>query len=103
MSENGSKDFDTYKQIMDELMRPITTHGLDLETLKRLYESKLVYLENLRLKCFKEINSDSKAGVPSFTVEDYQFILDALGKTKIHLRELFLSAINVNLNKRKVS
>lgn len=44
MQDLRSTDYDTYKEIMGELPKPIIADGLDLETLKRLYESKAVYL-----------------------------------------------------------
>ena len=93
-------DYETYKEIMGELLGPIQAIGLDADTLKRLYESKLVYLENLRVKCFYEIN---KAESSFFTVDDYQLILQAVSETNKHLREIVLIAISDNLNKRKIS
>ena len=91
-------DYATYRQIMDELTRPIQDEGLDATTLKRLYESKLVYLENLRTKCFVELNS----GTGHFDMDDYHIILNALQETKNHLRELVLLAVTESLALRKV-
>ncbi|MFK7872598.1 MAG: hypothetical protein AB8C84_05425 [Oligoflexales bacterium] len=91
-------DYDTYRQIMDELMRPIQDEGLDVMTLKRLYESKLVYLENLRTKCFCAINR----GEGHFQMEDYHVILGAVQETKLHLRDLVLVAVTESLALRKV-
>lgn len=97
MLNKSSTDYETYREIMGELMRPIDSLGLDLDTLKRLYQSKLVYLENLRAKCFIEINS----GRPShFTMQDYQLILSALNETNRHVRELILVAMTTQLQKR---
>jgi hypothetical protein len=98
MRNDRSTDYETYREIMGELLRPIEAHGLDIDTLKRLYESKLVYLENLRVKCFKELNGGSKSGY--FTMDDYRLILQALAETNRHLRDLILLAISHNLKRR---
>lgn len=97
MRKDRSTDYDTYREIMGELLRPIEAHGLDVDTLKRLYESKLVYLENLRVRSFLELNS-GKSG--HFTMDDYQLILKAQAETNRHLRDLILLAITTQLQKR---
>ena len=99
MRKDRSTDYDTYREIMGELIRPIESHGLDVDTLKRLYESKLVYLENLRVRAFLELNSD-KSG--HFTMDDYQLIVRASQETHRHLRDLVLLAITTQLQKRNV-
>ena len=99
MRKDRSTDYETYREIMGELLRPIEAHGLDVDTLKRLYESKLVYLENLRVRAFLELNSD-KSG--HFTMEDYQLIIRAAQETGRHLRDLILLAITTQLQKRNV-
>jgi hypothetical protein len=96
-------DYETYREIMGELLRPIAAEGLDVDTLKRLYESKLVYLENLRVKCFIELNGGNKEGPSHFKMDDYQLILQAVSETNRHLRELMLVAITNNLRRLKVS
>ena len=93
-------DYETYREIMGELLSPIMPEGLDLDTLKRLYESKAVYLENLRVKCFWEIN---KNPLTFFTTSDYTLILRAIKETSHQLRHLILAAVNSQLAKRKVS
>lgn len=98
MRKDRSTDYDTYREIMGELLRPIEAHGLDVDTLKRLYESKLVYLENLRIRAFYELNSDK---VGHFTMDDYQLIVRAAQETNRHLRDLILLAITTQLQKRK--
>jgi hypothetical protein len=98
MRKDRATDYETYKEIMGELLRPIEASGLDIETLKRLYESKLVYLENLRVTCFMEVN---QGGSGHFTMEDYRLILQALGETNRHLRDLMMVAITTNLAKRR--
>lgn len=95
--KDRSTDYETYREIMGELLRPIDGRGLDVDTLKRLHESKLVYLENLRVKCFYELNA-GKGG--HFTMDDYNLILQAFGETNRQLRELILLAISSNLKKR---
>jgi hypothetical protein len=97
MQKDSATDYQTYHEIMDELLRPITAEGLDSDTLKRLYESKLVYLENLRTKCFVELNGE-KPG--RFSMEDYKLILEARRETQRHLRDLILVAMAENLAKR---
>jgi hypothetical protein len=93
-------DYDTYKEIMGELLRPIAADGLDDDTLRRLYESKLVYLQNLREKCFVAMNSSRAT---HFCAEDQQLIVTALHQTKAHLRELIILTIVGNISRRKVS
>jgi hypothetical protein len=85
---------------MDELLRPIDGEGLDIETLKRLYESKLVYLENLRIRCFVEMNQE-KPGL--FKLSDYNIVLVAISRTTKHLQDLVVLAVTSGLAKRKVS
>ena len=96
MQTDRSTEYDTYREIMGELLRPIEAQGLDVDTLKRLYESKLVYLENLRVKCFIELNG---AGGGYFTMPDYELILRALAETNRHLRDLILLAMSSQLKK----
>lgn len=91
-------DYDTYKEIMGELLSPIIANGLDLDTLKRLYESKAVYLENLRLKCFWELNTRSNETF--FKKDDYVLILKAIAETRNQLRSLILVAVSDNLAKK---
>ena len=96
-------DYATYREIMDELLRPISSDGLDTDTLKRLYESKLVYLENLRIKCFRAINNPTLDKNESyFTLDDYSLIVKAISDTRGHLRHSMLVAISGNLSRRKV-
>ncbi len=92
-------DYDTYREIMDDLICPIAAKDLDDDTLVRLYHSKLVYLENLRQKCFWEMNSLLSS---PFGIADYQLILDAIQKNKHHLRNVMLLAISSNIANRKV-
>ncbi len=96
----GTIDYETYSEIMSELGSPINAEGLDLETLKRLYESKAVYLENLRVKCFLEINSESDT---CFTSADYSLILNALNQTKKQIRSLIFFAVSKSTHQRKAS
>ena len=99
MGINSSTDYETYVEIMGELLSPIRSEGLDADTLKRLYESKLVYLDNLRTKCFFEINSGRET---HFTGDDCALILEAMVQTKDHLHDVVLVVINENLAKRQV-
>lgn len=94
-------DYETYKEIMGELLNPIVAGELDRDTLKRLYESKAVYLENLRAKCFWEINTQKSKS--HFSHEDYVLILRAIQETRSQVRQLILHSISENLSRRKVS
>lgn len=93
------KDYETYREIIDELIQPIYGIGLDHETLKRLYESKLVYLENLRTKIFYSMNAED---VSFFDVNDYQLVLEAIDLSKKHMKSLVLLAVSDQLAKRLV-
>lgn len=101
MADFIATDYETYKEIMGELLSPIIAKGLDLDTLKRLYESKAVYLENLRVKCFWELNTNKDRTF--FRQEDYVLILQAIQETRNQLRNLILCAITDNLARRKAS
>ena len=80
-----SLDYNTYCQIKDDLPLPIFNAEVDKETLKRLYDSKLFYLEHLRTTCFKAMNKNTSS---NFTVEDYSFILYSIENTKKYLNDL---------------
>ena len=90
-------DYNTYKEIMGELLNPIEGYDLDDDTLTRLYESKLIYLENLRTKCFKQINSSSVQS--SFTTDDYNLIMEAISNTRAYIRGVVLNIITKNITK----
>ncbi len=99
MVKHVATDYETYKEIMSDLLRPISGAGLDDDTLRRLYESKLVYLDNLRQKCFVEINSTKPS---HFNTEDHALIIGAIKQTRLHLKEVILFTIMNNLSRRKV-
>lgn len=100
MKTSLQTDYDTYREIMNELLHPIPAGELDHDTLKRLYESKAVYLENLRTKCFRELNGLTQT---HFTKDDYALVLRALEETRSHLRHLILGSVSEKLSKRRVS
>lgn len=100
MGDWAATDYETYKEIMDELTKPIIGEDLDSDTLKRLYESKAVYLENLRSRCFSELNQSRGT---HFTWEDYRLILRAREQTRSHLRQLILLVVKDKLAKRRIS
>jgi hypothetical protein len=97
MTKKWSTDYETYREIIGDLLKPIHSDGLDVDTLKRLYESKLVYLENLRVKCFRDLNS--KVGF--FSKDDYSLIVQAAADTKKHMRAVLLSSISQRLSRIK--
>lgn len=86
MKKSYVEAYETYTQIQWELHRPIDNEDFDYETLKRLYESKILYLESLRVKCFLAINQHNSTR--TFTIKDFQNILLALQTTKEQLRNL---------------
>jgi hypothetical protein len=94
MGHKPQTDYDTYREIMNDLLKPISSDGLDDDTLKRLYESKIVYLENLRVKCFRDMNGAKET---HFTKEDYKLILEAVKQAREHLRGVVLGVINNRL------
>lgn len=98
MTKKTSTDYETYREIMEDLLKPISSEGLDAETLKRLYESKMVYLENLRIKCFKEVNGNRES---HFSHDDYKLIVRAGVETRKQLRDVVLSAIQLKLSNIK--
>ena len=85
MKKSCATDYETYSRIKWELHRPIRDEGLDLETRIRLYESKLAYLERLRVLCFSAVNSKA---LTKFNMQDYHYILVALQGAKAHLCRL---------------
>lgn len=95
MAKSNATDYETYLEIMEDLLKPISSEGLDLETLKRLYESKMVYLENLRVKCFKELNAARQC---HFSHEDYKLVVRAGIETRKELRQVVLNAIHSRLS-----
>jgi len=95
MTKKKSTDYETYREIMEDLLKPIASDGIEPETLKRLYESKMVYLENLRVKCFREVNSEKKS---HFNQEDYKLIVRAGAETRKELRQVVLLAIQARLS-----
>ena len=82
-------DYDTYIEISEDLLNPIVGEGLDLDTLKRLYMSKLVYLNNLRKQCFMDINKLNS----TFSSSDLAHITGAIQFTNTHIRELVLKSV----------
>ncbi len=99
MAEYRATDYETYREIMGELIKPILAEGLDVETLKSLYESKAVYLENLRIKSFKELNSEKRSS--HFTWDDYHLVVRAIKENHNHVRNLILVAVHEKLDCRK--
>ena len=94
MTRKPPTDYETYREIMNDLLKPIASEGLDVDTIKRLYESKMVYLENLRIKCFRDMNSGKET---FFSQDDYRIIVEASLQTRQHLRGVVLNAINSRL------
>lgn len=93
-------DYATYLEISEDLQCPIIAEGLDLDTLKRLYLSKLVYLKNLRRQCFLDVNGIE----PVFQTADLKLITDAIDCTNSHIRNLVLNSLEDTLSKiHKVS
>ena len=87
-------DYETYTQIKWDLHRPIQDNEIDFDTLKRLYESKLAYLERLRISCFTAINQKQGS---TFQMKDYEYILLALKSNKERFQELFRTSPTLSL------
>lgn len=83
--------YQSYQRIKVDLHQKIDDTGLDAMTLKRLYESKLVYLEELRRTCFRSLNSAEES---SFTPDDLGFIITGIRITRSHLRALVRGVID---------
>ncbi len=96
MAQGYLTDYETYREILDDLLQPINAANLDTNTIKRLYQSKITYLENLRLRCFSDIN---KASITPFTQHDYSIILHAKQVAQVHLRQLILATLHTSLEK----
>ena len=82
-------DYDTYKEVSEDLLSPIVADGLDVDTLKRLYMSKLVYLNNIRKQCFRDINLKES----TFEAGDLEHITQAIQNTNEHLRNLVIATL----------
>lgn len=86
-------DYDTYKEVSEDLLSPIVADGLDIDTLKRLYQSKLVYLNNLRKQCFLDVNRSESV----FSSQDLEHVTQAISSTNYHIRELILLTLENTL------
>jgi hypothetical protein len=91
-----SDDYKNYREIMDQLLNPIEGKSLDDQTLLQLYESKLVYLENLRARAFFASNRPDQG---FFTPKDQQLIIEAIATTKLHLRDAVVFSIKKRIQK----
>jgi len=100
MTNITGTDYETYKEIMDELRNPIVANGLEPDILVRLHESKIIYLENLRVRCFKEINIQSEA---HFSWEDYNYIVLALEECRAMTKNLVILSVNNYLSDKKIA
>lgn len=95
-------EYESFQEIIDDLMKPIGGEGLTVEMVIRLYESKLAYLENIRIKCFRDINRPAAPGVNDmqrFQVQDYDLILAAIDLTKKTLKYTVLTSVTDLLKK----
>jgi len=97
-SQMYATDYETYQEIMSDLLRPIEARSIAGEVLVRLYQSKLVYLENLRTKCFYEMNAAFGEG--KFTSNDYALIVEAIRSTRANIKVAVLAAIEENIGRR---
>ncbi|MBP6218875.1 MAG: hypothetical protein KA436_09840 [Oligoflexales bacterium] len=95
LTQTAKKDYETYLEIREDLQEPLRTAGLELETVKELYLSKLVYLETIRVACFTQMNRHKDS---FFCQDDYQYILNAHNKTRRHLKEVVLLTLNQSLS-----
>lgn len=93
MSNPKFLSYESYQVIKSELHEAIDEKGLDIVILKRLYESKLRYLEQLRVNCFREINLNPET---SFTPSDLGFIIAGIKITGDHIESLVKNIIGGN-------
>ena len=93
-------DYETYREIMDELKNPIIGKGLDPDLLIRLHESKVIYLDNLRVRCFREINKNEET---HFSWDDYIYIVSALDDCRATTKSLIIHSINTLLSTKKIA
>ena len=100
MANITGTDYETYKEIMDELRNPIIAKGLEPEIMVRLHESKVIYLENLRVRCFKELNLE---GVAHFSWDDYNYIVLALEECRATTRSLVIHSVKNYLSNQKIA
>jgi hypothetical protein len=96
MKADAPTDYKTYREIAQDLILPIRAHGLDADTQRRLYSSKLVYLESLRLHCFRQMNLPL---VDTFTIDDYQWILLAQALASKQLTDIVRKSIQKALSR----
>lgn len=93
-------DYESFHEILDDLMKPIRDDGLNVETVIRLYESKLAYLENIRIKCFRDVNARTlRKESNGFQVQDYELIIAAIDLTRKTLKYTILTSVRESLSK----
>ncbi|MEY4065812.1 MAG: hypothetical protein RIR26_2020 [Pseudomonadota bacterium] len=95
----GDFSYQLYCELLEELLEPIEP-TLDLNTRYELYQSKLIYLENLQEQCFRSVNRNSNGHSQmhdDFTSQDLQTIKTAITSTHAFMRSTILEALNLRL------
>jgi len=78
--------YELYRELAGELCAPIDDIDMGLELRYELYLSKLIYLQNLQVQCFKHINSSQKKEI-FYEVTDLENICRAIKVTEEFLKE----------------
>lgn len=89
--KNDDLNYDLYRDIADDLSSQVD-QKLEPEVRYELYQSKLVYLTNLQIQCFKQINlAGSKS---QFQNSDLANIILAIEMTHKQMRDTVLEAMD---------
>jgi hypothetical protein len=78
--------YELYRELAGELCAPIDDVNMGLELRHELYLSKLVYLQNLQVQCFKNINSSQQKDC-LYDVSDLENIYHAIQVTEEFLKD----------------
>lgn len=97
----GDISYQLYRELMEELLAPLEP-TLDVNVRYELYQSKLIYLENLQEQCFRTVNkrpAGSATHNDDFTPQDMKTINSAITSTHNFMRSTILEALNLRLSR----
>ena len=95
-SNTNNTEFNIYKDIAKDLLNPIN-EDVDVITKIHLYLSKLIYLEHLHKRVFKELNTNPQNTL--FKTDDICLILKAIKKNKHFIKTLYTESLHNSLSK----
>jgi len=95
-SNTNNLEFSIYRDIAKDLLNPIKEE-VDVITKKQLYLSKLIYLEHLHKRVFKELNTNPQNTL--FKSDDICLILKAIKRTKYFIKTLYTESLYNSLSK----